>query len=131
MKVRRSEPVTWSPVAPVPGQPQLSQEKPDSVVSGTMKTVKSVRSQDSDQDTPEQKLSITLAGNQGLGCSICKVSQTQHSLQIRVFESDSKSLSTNFPIYQCSFPQNYLLKDPFLYVHCPNVQLAYENSYPE
>ena len=104
MKVRRSEPVTWSPVAPVPGQPQLGQEKPDSVVSGTMKTVKSVRSQDSDQDTPEQKLSITLAGNQGLGCSICKVSQTQHSMSTSVRKvCQLISLFTNAHFHRITF----------------------------
>ena len=59
VKVRRAEPVTWSIVRPLAGD------------SGTVKTVRSEQS-DGHQET---RITITLQGHQGLGCSICKVSQ--------------------------------------------------------
>ena len=76
VKVRRSEPVSWS---------KVRQETSDPC--GTVKTVKTVSSSDSDLECPEHKLTITLAGQQGLGCSICKV--TTNSNFFVIFLSDS------------------------------------------
>ena len=93
VKVRRSEPLCWAPVKQPPveevhGRPPSVIEthgRPASVneaklrplvvsdtsdYPGTMKTNKST---DSDMECPEQKITISLSGHQGLGCSICKV----------------------------------------------------------
>ena len=76
VKVRRSEPVSWSRVnqeqTPETRVTHVSGDSgdPGQYHSDTVKTVKSV---DSDLECPEMKMSINLVQGQGLGCSICKV----------------------------------------------------------
>ena len=64
VKVRRSEPLTWSPV------PALASVTSVTCDTGTVKTE---RSEESEAELKQTRLTISLQGQQGLGCSICKV----------------------------------------------------------
>ena len=88
VKVRRCEPLTWSPVSSA--SPDYSSAPGDKAGDYAAKSG-TVRSGASDQEVAETKLSITLAGHQGLGCSICKVT-AEH----------------NFPLFSVS-PQSSVL----------------------
>ena len=65
VKVRRSEPVTWSQVRALASVTQA--------VTCDTGTVKTARSDESEAELTEARLTISLQGQQGLGCSICKV----------------------------------------------------------
>ena len=88
VKVRRCEPLTWSPVSSA--SPDYSSAPGDKAGDYAAKSG-TVRSGASDQEVAETKLSITLAGHQGLGCSICKV-----------------TVEHNFPLFSVS-PQSSVL----------------------
>ena len=64
VRLNRSEPVSWRRIRPAEQKQQLT----DTVRTNTTNT-----SQDSDLECPERRINITLTGQQGLGCSICKV----------------------------------------------------------
>ena len=63
VKVRRSEPVTWSQVRALASVTQAV-----TCDTGTVKTARS-----DEAELTEARLTISLQGQQGLGCSICKV----------------------------------------------------------
>ena len=69
VKVRRSEPVTWSQVRALASVTSVTCD------TGTMKTA---RSDESEAEQTEARLTISLQGQQGLGCSICKVRDDSH-----------------------------------------------------
>ena len=93
VKVRRSEPLSWAPVKPPASEPHgrplsvnEAHGRPPSVNESNLRqavvsdtsdyhheTMKTNKSTDSDMECPEQKITISLTGHQGLGCSICKV----------------------------------------------------------
>ena len=67
VRLNRSEPVSWRRIRPADQKQQLT----DTVRTNTTNTTNT--SQDSDLECPERRINITLTGQQGLGCSICKV----------------------------------------------------------
>ena len=66
VRLSRADPVSWQRIRTAERH-QLT----DTVKTNTSNTTNT--SQDSDQDCPERRINITLTGQQGLGCSICKV----------------------------------------------------------
>ena len=69
VRLSRSEPVSWQRIRPA----DRHQQK----LTDTVKTNTTNTSQDSDLDCPERRINITLTGQQGLGCSICKVRERE------------------------------------------------------
>ena len=73
VRLSRSEPVSWQRIRPAERQ----QKPTDTVRTNTTNTTNT--SQDSDLDCPERRINITLTGQQGLGCSICKVRESRQT----------------------------------------------------
>ena len=69
VRLSRSEPVSWQRIRPADRHHQK--------LTDTVKTSTTNTSQDSDLDCPERRINITLTGQQGLGCSICKVRERE------------------------------------------------------
>ena len=78
VKVRRSEPVTWSQVRALTSVTSVTSGPGD---TGTVKTA---RSDESEAELTEARLTISLQGQQGLGCSICKVSHGVYSVNLEL-----------------------------------------------
>ena len=76
VKKRKSESVSWQVIKEgMGGEKEIRKEdiKPESdVVDKTVNKINIVHRTE-EPECPEQRLSITLRGQQGLGCSICKV----------------------------------------------------------
>ena len=66
VRLNRCEPVSWRRIRP-------AEQQQHHQLTDTVKTNRTDSSQDSDLDCPEKRINISLTGQQGLGCSICKV----------------------------------------------------------